>query len=490
LNEKANTIVAPMGNPRPATAPHVVILGAGPAGVGAAYQLARKGTARVTVLEQRDGVGGNAGSFDLEGVYCDFGSHRLHPVAKTEIMQDLRRLLGEDLLFQKRHGRILLHGRWIHFPLQPMDLFFRLPKTFVLGVLADMARKVLPRDDSGPETFATVLERGLGRTICREFYFPYARKLWAVQPEELAVTTAQKRVSGNSFGKMLRKVAAQIPGLKPPAAGRFYYPRRGFGQISQCLFEAAREAGAEFKFGARVSAIEREGNRIKAVRYQLGGEEFEVPTRIVWSTIPITLLLQGMRPEPPPHVLEAASRISFRGMILIYLLLDQDRFSSYDAHYFPQESIPISRLSEPKNYSGASEPRGRTVLCAELPSDPGRPEWEMSDQELSRRLCDWLGHAGLPTPTRVSKVVTRRLRQAYPIYRRGYEECFSRMDRWLGEIEGALTFGRQGLFAHDNTHHALAMAYAAADCLSPEGTFDQARWAEHRIEFESHVVED
>jgi protoporphyrinogen oxidase len=371
-----------------------------------------------------------------------------------------------------------------------MDLLFRLPKSFALSVLADMARKALAGDDFGPETFATVLERGLGKTICREFYFPYARKLWAVHPEELAVATAQKRVSGNSFGKMLRKVAAQIPGLMPPGAGRFYYPRRGYGQISQCLFEAAREAGAEFKFGARVTGIERVGSRIKAVRYQLGGGEFEVPTRIVWSTIPITLLLQCMRPEPPPDVLEAASRISFRGMILIYLLLDQDQFSSFDAHYFPQESIPISRLSEPKNYSGASEPRGRTVLCAELPSDPGRPEWEMSDQELSSRLCDWLGHAGLPTPTRVLKVVTRRLRQAYPLYCRGYEECFSRMDRWLSEIEGALTFGRQGLFAHDNTHHALAMAYAAAGCLSPAGSFDQARWAEHRKEFETHVVED
>jgi protoporphyrinogen oxidase len=405
-------------------------------------------------------------------------------------MQDLRRLLGQDLTLQTRHGRILLQGRWIHFPLKPMDLLLRLPKTFALNVLADIVRKVLPRDQSGPATFASVLERGLGRTICREFYFPYARKLWAVSPQDLAVTTAQRRVSGNSFGKMLRKVAAQIPGLKPPRAGRFYYPRRGYGQISQCLFGAAREAGAEFKFGARVTAIEREGRGVKAVRYQVGGEEFEVPTRIIWSTIPITLLLQSMRPEPPAEVLEAASGISYRGMILIYLLLDQDRFSSFDAHYFPQESIPISRLSEPKNYSGASEPRGRTVLCAELPSDPGRPEWEMSDQELGRRLCDWLGQAGLPTPARVSRVLTRRLRQAYPVYRRGYEDCFSRMDRWLGELEGVLTFGRQGLFAHDNTHHALAMAYAAAGCLSPEGRFDHSRWVAHRKEFETHVVED
>jgi len=325
VKEEAHTSAseAPIGNARPPAAQHVMILGAGPAGVGAAYQLVRKGIARVTVLEQRDGVGGNAGSFELDGVYCDYGSHRLHPAAKAEIMQDLRRLLGKDLLLQTRHGRILLQGRWIHFPLKPMDLLLRLPKTFALGVLADMARKLLPRDESGPATFATVLERGLGRTICREFYFPYARKLWGVNPEELAVTTAQKRVSGNSFGKMLRKIAGQMPGLKTPGAGRFYYLRRGYGQISQCLYEAARDAGAEFKFGARVTAIEREGRRIKAVRYQLGGEEFEVPTRIVWSTIPISLLVRGMRPEPPQDVLEAASRISFRGMILIYLVLDR-----------------------------------------------------------------------------------------------------------------------------------------------------------------------
>jgi protoporphyrinogen oxidase len=469
---------------------HVVILGAGPAGVGAAYQLVHKGIARVTVIELRDRVGGNAGSFELDGIHCDFGSHRLHPVVAPEIMQDLQGLLGKDLLYQTRHGRILLRKRWIHFPLKPLDLFSHLPKSFALSVLADTARKVLPRNDPGPPTFASVLERGLGRTICREFYFPYARKLWGVEPEELALTTAQRRVSGSSIGKMLRKVAGQIPGLKRPTAGRFYYPRRGYGQISQCLYEAAQAEGAEFKFGARFTSVEREGNRIKAVRYQHESEEFEIPTGSVWSTIPVSLLVQGMRPEAPREVLDAASRISFRGMILIYLVLDQDQYSSYDAYYFPEEAIPISRLSEPKNFSRSTEPRGRTVLCAELPSDPGHLEWEMSDEELGRHLISWLGKAGLPKPSRVARVVTRRLRQAYPVYRRNYEENFSKVDRWLGDIKGLLTFGRQGLFAHDNTHHTLAMAYAAVGCLSREGIFDHAQWAEHRKEFETHVVED
>jgi len=472
-------------------AQHVVILGAGPAGVGAAYQLVKKGVARVTVIEQQDRVGGNAGSFDLEGVHCDFGSHRLHPVVAPEIMEDLRRLLGKDLLFQTRHGSILLKGRWIHFPLKPVDLLLRLPKSFALSVLSDIARKALPRQKNpGPETFATVLERGLGRTICREFYFPYARKLWGVAPEELAVTTAQRRVSGSSIGKMIQKVAKQIPGMKPPTAGKFYYMRKGYGQISQCLADAARAAGAEIKFGARFTALECEGGRIKSVRYQVGGEEFEIPTRHVWSTIPISILLRGIQPAAPADVLAAASNVAFRGMILIYLVLDQDRYSGTDAYYFPEESIPITRLSQPKIFSSATEPRGKTVLCAELPSDPGLPEWEMNDEQLGKRLCEWMAQAGLPKPAGVLKVVTRRLRQAYPVYRRGYEERFERMDQWLGELEGMLTFGRQGLFAHDNTHHTLEMAYAAVACLSPDGTFDRARWAEHRKEFETHVVED
>jgi protoporphyrinogen oxidase len=468
----------------------VVILGAGPSGAGAAYQLVKKGIADVTVIEQRDAVGGNAGSFELDGVHCDYGSHRLHPVVPPEIMQDLRDLLGSDLLYQTRHGRILLQGRWIHFPLKPVDLLFGLPKSFALRVAADTLRKLGPRAASGPETFGSVLERGLGRTICREFYFPYARKLWGVDPGELAPTTAQRRVSGSSVWKILRKVSKQIPGLKPPGAGRFYYPRRGYGQISQCLCDAARKAGADFRFGARFLSIERAGSEIKAVRYEQDGREFEIPTRTVWSTIPINLLVRGVRPEAPQGVLEASANVSFRGMILIYLALDQDQFSTFDAYYFPEESIPISRMSEPKNFSSSTEPRGRTVLCAELPCDPGQPEWEMSDEELGRRLVDWIGRAGLPAPAPVARVVTRRLRHAYPVYRRDYEENFSRMDHWLGEIDGLLTLGRQGLFAHDNTHHTLAMAYAAAQCLSPDGKFDRARWAEHRKEFETHVVED
>ncbi len=469
---------------------HVVVLGAGPAGLGAAYQLARQGVARVTVLDQANIVGGNAGSFDWEGFRADYGSHRLHPASDALILRDLRALLGDDLLDRPRHGRIRLGGRWLHFPLQPADLVLHAPKSFAFGVAMDIVRKALPKAKPVEESFATVLERGLGPTICREFYFPYAVKLWGIVPEELSAAQAQRRVSGNSIGKIFRKILNAVPGLKKPGSGRFFYPRRGYGQISEALYSAAEKAGAEFLLGARVTAIELDGRRVAGVRYTRGGEEQVIRPDWVWTTLPISPFVRGMQPAPPAEVLEATSSLGFRGMILIYVVLEQERFTEYDAHYFPEIALPISRLSEPKNYSLATEPRGQTMLCAELPCDPGDALWEKSDEELGRMLVQWLGQAGLPVRSRLLKATTRKLRQAYPVYRRGYEKYFNVMDDWLAGLQGLVHYGRQALFAHDNTHHALYMAYAAVDCFAPDGTFDEERWRMFRGIFETHVVED
>ena len=173
-----------------------------------------------------------------------------------------------------------------------------------------------------------------------------------------------------------------------------------------------------------------------------------------------------------------------------HLVLEQDRFTEYDAHYFPELAVPIARLSEPKNYSASTEPRGITVLCAELPSDPGETWWSLSDDELGARLCGWLKDVGLPIETRLRRTLTRRLSHAYPVYDRNFEPNFKLMDHWVGEMRGLLTFGRQGLFAHDNTHHALDMAHAAVDCLQGDGRFDDVKWRQYRKVFETHVVED
>lgn len=470
-----------------------VILGAGPSGLGSAFQLRRRNLGEVTVLEQRDRVGGNAGSFDLAGLRVDYGSHRLHAACDPEILRDIRDLLGEELVERPRHGRIYLGDRWIHFPLKPVDLCLKVRPGFAWGVGADAVRKTLGRSQTNcrPESFASVLELGLGRTICRNFYFPYCQKLWGLPPEELSALQAKRRVSADSLGKIARRIFSGLLRADEGRAKRFfYYPRKGYGQISGRLYDTACQLGAHVMLSTRVQSVKLAGNSVQSVRYEHDRRTEEIHPDYVWSTIPITVLVQCLEPPAPPAVLEAVNQLDYRAMVLVYLVVEQHRFSEYDAHYFPGPEAPITRLSEPKNYSGAQEPLGRTVLCAELPCAPTDPVWQMEDAALGELVQEALASVGIPIGAPVRQVVTQRIRQAYPVYRRGFEQHFDVIDQWLDGIQGLLTFGRQGLFAHDNTHHALSMAYAAVRCLNRDGQFNRARWREARRVFERHVVED
>ena len=468
--------------------PIIVILGAGLSGLGAAWQLTRHGLAHVCVLERSAEVGGIAGSFELCGLPVDYGSHRLHPACDPQILGDLRMLLGNDLLTRPRHGRIRLVGRWVHFPLKASDLLTSLPWRFRIRIAGDILRKVIsiPSNDVRP-SFASVLERGLGSTICRDFYFPYAQKIWGLAPEELSPTQAYRRISVGSLGKMLRKVFTSRN--RSSVGGSFFYPRGGFGQIARVMATAASDGNADIRLRATVRVIHLGPPHY--VEFEQHGQVTSIKADYVWSTIPASVLLRLVRPTAPSEVMEASSQLRFRGMVLTYLVLGQQRFSEYDAHYFPGSETPLTRLSETKNYSARTDPPDRTVLCSELPCDVNDETWRMSDEVLAQEISRSLDRCELPIGARVLSVTTRRITHAYPIYRYGYQEHFNVIDQWLDGLHSVLSFGRQGLFAHDNIHHALYMGYAAVDCLNNDGRFDREKWqGYYRKIFETHVVED
>jgi protoporphyrinogen oxidase len=455
----------------------VVVLGGGPAGVGAAYRAARAGY-RVAVIERAPAPGGAAGSFEVAGVRVDMGSHRLHPSIEPRILSDLRALLGDDLQRRTRRGRILLAGRWIAFPLRAGDVLSRLPPPFALSAAFDAATAWARRPRA--DTFAEVLRAGLGTTMCERFYYPYARKLWGLEPKEISGEQARRRVSADSPSKILKRLAR---GAKEPRS--FFYPRRGYGAISEALAEAAEKEGAHLYF--RCEATEVRLDRTEARVALSTGEVLEGAT--VFSTIPLPALARMCSPPPPGDVLAAAESLQFRSMLLVYLVLGAGRYTPYDAHYFPEEFTPVTRVSEPKNYRDGDDPPERTVLCAELPCLLGDDLWKRSDEDLGEVVASTLRVAELP-PAPVEDVVVRRLSHAYPIYRVGFEDSFRALDRWVEKQPRVVTFGRQGLFAHDNTHHALAMAWAAADALGSDGGIDDTSWSEARARFADHVVED
>jgi len=434
----------------------VAVIGAGPAGLLAALHLARAGRS-VVVHEAATRVGGMAGSVEVDGVRVDFGSHRLHPSTPPERLAEVRALLGGDLQLRPRNGRIRLAGRWLRFPLRAKELLTGLPPKLAAGAARDTL--VAPFRRPRADTFAEVVRAGLGPTMADAFYAPYVEKLWGVPPEELSGELARRRVSADGPLAIAKRLVTARRG-----GATFLYPRRGYGQISEALADAAVAAGAELRLGAPVDDLDA------------------LDAGLVFSTLPITALA-AMAGGP-------TTTLEHRGMALVYLTLDHRPYTAFDAHYFPEPDVAFSRLSEPANYrESADDPADRTVLCAEVPCTAGDPTWSQSDATLGELVADGLDRVGLPA-ARPHAVHVERLARVYPLYRRGFEEELAAVLTWAAGLERVVVFGRQGLFVPDNTHHALAMGAAAAAAVGPDGAFDRSAWAASLNEFRGHVVED
>jgi protoporphyrinogen oxidase len=307
------------------------------------------------------------------------------------------------------------------------------------------------------------------------------QKIWGVPPEELSGELARRRVGARSGADLVRRLRRP-----DPDAGTFRYPRRGFGEIVDRLADAAVEAGAQLRTRTRVTAVTGHGR----VRVQAAGSDpEELRADHVFSTLPLPLLARVA--GAPSDVLVAAGSLEHRALALVYIALPVRTFTAFDAHYLPEPEHLASRVSEPRNYRDAPDldPVDHTVLCAEVPCSVGDERWRAPADALAARVMDDLAGAGLPALRPIHSEV-RHVPHAYPVYRVGFEAAHEQLDRWVLGLDRVVSFGRQGLFAHDNTHHALLTGLRAAEALDASTGFDRARWEHDRSEFRTHVVED
>ncbi len=437
----------------------------------------------MVLLERAAAVGGMAASVTVDGVRVDHGSHRLHPSIAPQQLADLRELLGDDLQLRPRNGRLRVAGRWVGFPLRPGELARGLPPAMIARVAGEAIAAPLRRGE--PACYADALRSGLGPTLYEALYGPYARKLWGLPGEQIDVEQARVRVTADTPAKIAARMLRHRGGRGNGQGRVFYYPRRGFGQLVEALAEAASGAGASLRLGTEVTGVDVAADGV-TVRTAAGS----IDAGRLFSTIPLPVLARITEPAPPATALASAAELEFRSMLLVYVTHGGPRpWTAFDAHYLPQPGTPITRISEPANYrDSAEDPTDRTVLCAEIPCAAGDALWSASDEQLCGVVTSTVDALGLP-PLRPLGVQVRRLRHVYPVYRTGYQRHLRGVDAWAGELPRVTTFGRLGLFAHDNTHHALVMGYDAAAALQ-DGSFDRAAWSAARRRFASHVVED
>lgn len=422
-----------------------------------------------------------AGSFSVAATRVDYGSHRLHPNTDPRVLSDLQDLLGSDLQLRPRNGRLRVAGSWVGFPLRPADLARRLPPTLVARIGAQSLTAPLRR--STPGSYAEALRGSLGPALYESLYEPFARKLWGLPGAALDVEQARRRVTADTAWKIAAKMLRRRRGN---AQGQvFHYPVRGFGQIPEALADAAVGSGTDLRLHTNVAGVDVLDDRVRLTTDT--GATFSAPQ--VFSTIPLPVLARITEPAPPAGALLAAAGLTFRAMLLVYVVHAGRPWTTYDAHYVPAASTPVSRISEPANYrESRDDPADSTVLCFEIPCSVDDEVWAATDHELATLAADTVSRLGLP-PLSVVGVETRRLRRVYPIYATGYQRHLEGIDSWADGLARVTTFGRLGMFVHDNSHHAMAMAYDAVDALG-DGGFDAAAWASARRRFAGHVVED
>lgn len=451
----------------------VLVVGGGPCGLAAAYAAAKRGL-DVMLVESSATLGGMAASFSIGGQSVDYGSHRLHPSMSPRVRALIDELLGSDLQVRQRNGRLRVRGRWVAFPLRPMDMARSLPPSFVLDSVRDVATKPL-RTTEG-RSYADVVVGGLGPTALQDFHGPMAEKLWGLPPEQLAAELAHKRISVKSASKLAKVLARRS------SDRTFLYPRLGYGQIVSRLAEGASARGAALVTDTEALAVARDSNGA-ATTVSLSNGTTSRAKRVLW-TAPVGPLASAIGvPDPTRY-----SGPPMRGLVLAYLVVDTNRYSSFDAHYVADVDVAFSRLSEPRNYRTGPDPSGRTVLCAEIPATPGDDVWDASDDELALLVTEGMDRCEMPKVDPV-EVQVRRLPSVYPVIEVD-EPTTPRPEGGDFEPHGVTVLGRQGLAVADNLHHVLDMALSAVDCIGAGGAWDATRWTEQLRRFRDFVVED
>jgi protoporphyrinogen oxidase len=441
----------------------VVIVGAGPAGLTAAYELTTRGVP-VIVLEQDVQVGGLARTVEDGGFRFDIGGHRFF--TKVPIVERLwRTMLGADFLKRPRLSRIYYNGRFFQYPLKPLDVARNLGLRTSVSVLLSYAAARL-RPIPGEASFADWITNRFGRRLYQIFFKTYTEKVWGIPCERIAAEWAAQRIRGLSL-----RTAVSSMFVKPGSGAgaiktlieEFEYPRLGPGMMWERFADVVRQHGGRIVLGARVTRVHHLDGRIVGVEFSTNGGTEHIPAAHVISTMPVPALVEALDPPPPPDARAAASRLSHRDFLTVALMLEQADVFPDNWIYIHDDSVRAGRIQNYKNWSPDMVPDPSwTCLGLEYFCTVGDDLWDRSDADLIALGTSELGKIGLGDPSKVRRGVVVRVRQAYPVYDAGYADALLVIRAALAPIANLQLVGRNGMHKYNNQDHSMLTAILAA----------------------------
>ena len=438
----------------------MLVLGAGPAGLTAAYELAKKGWP-VVVVEAEDQVGGLAKTVLRDGYRFDLGGHRFFTKAE-EVEALWHEVLDDEFLERPRMSRIYWNGRFLDYPLRGPDVIRKLGPVELVRSLASYLRAALRR--KGPEdTFEQWVSNRFGRRLYEHFFKSYTEKVWGVPTSELRAEWAAQRIKGLSFFSAAKAAFFGNEGNKVKSLiDRFHYPRYGPGQLWEAMRDAIVGWGGEVLLEHAVTGLTIEDGRITSV---ITPDRVFSPSYVI-SSLPLSTTVNIASPAAPEAVREAANGLRYRDFLTVAVVLDgADPFPD-NWIYIHDPDVTVGRIQNYRSWSPWMVPDADTAcLGLEYFCFEGDELWNTSDDDLIALAGRELGHLGLVDPARVRRGYVVRVPRAYPMYDSSYAARVLTIRGWLEGIENLQQVGRNGLHRYNNSDHSSLTAIRAVDRL-------------------------
>lgn len=440
---------------------HVVVIGAGPAGLTAAYMLTKQGH-RVTVLEGDDMVGGISRTAQYKGYRFDIGGHRFF--TKIKPVQDLwEEILGDDFIDVPRLSRIHYSGKYFDYPLKPMNALRGLGIiNSTLCVWSYLYAHYRPSPVE--ENLQQWVTNRFGKRLFEIFFKTYTEKVWGIPCTEIRAEWAAQRIQGLSLARAILTATALHKRQIKSLIDSFRYPRLGPGQMWETCRDLIREGGNQVLMQHYARHITHETDasgttRITGVKISTPEGDKHMAADHVISTMPLRSLIRALDPAPLPAVQAAGEGLRYRDFLTVSLILNGEKLFPDNWIYIHTPGVKVGRVQNFNNWSAAMVPEpGKTCLGLEYFCFEGDGLWESSDADLIAQGARELEELGLARASDVVDGTVIRMPKAYPIYDGEYRGHVDTVRSCIDAIPNLHTVGRNGMHKYNNQDHSMLTA--------------------------------
>jgi protoporphyrinogen oxidase len=443
----------------------VVVIGAGPAGLTAAYELARNGYQAQVLEADARYVGGLARTVEYRGFRFDIGGHRFFS-KNPEIEALWTEMLGARMLDCARLSRVYYRGRYFKYPLEPLDALKNLGPLEALRSLISFLQ-VQRNAPAHIVSFEDWVVSAFGRRLYEIFFKTYTEKVWGIPCSEISADWAAQRIRGLSLVSVMRsllRVPNHNSAVIKTLVDHFRYPALGPGEMWDKAAAVIEEAGGTVMMGHAVREIHHKDGRVTAVTTQNGsGPETHRGDSFV-STMPLAELITGFNPPAPEAVLGSARGLRYRDFITVALIIDQAELFPDNWIYIHDPGVRVGRIQNFKNWSADMVPDPRfTVLGLEYFCTENDDLWSSTDEQLIAIAKKEIAILGLADKSKVVDGAVVRQPKAYPLYDHDYRTNVAKVREFLEvEAPNLQVAGRNGMHKYNNQDHAMMTGLMAA----------------------------